>query len=133
MKNRNNPTMIFLRAWKHQNDNVENQRAHIALMVALGQDLIETVGVYKGTMGMSVGVVLSEVNTMSRVLTLASAFRQESVLLVKPNLDAELLYIDSGLTEKLDGKFKQVTQEQAEKLENYTYAHSFNKSFWAVV
>lgn len=119
--------MIFISAFVSGEDRFFNEVKHQLLKrKMLAQDYIECVGVYKGTMEMSLGIVLSGSKHQDRhidmLLGIAKVGKQESIMLRDELGRCYLIYTGDGRREYI-GKWKSVpTQADAERYDGYTYA-----------
>ena len=76
--------------------------------------------------------VLVDARHEKSVLELAKEFGQESILFVDRKNNAYLIYLADGNTEKLKGKFQEVTKQIALSLDAYTKCCKTGK-YYAVV
>lgn len=119
--------MVFISAFVAGEKRVFNEIGHQVLKrKLLAQDLIECVGVYKGTMEMSLGIVLGhpkhQVTHIDMLLGIAKSGKQESIMLRDELGRCFLIYTSDGRREYI-GKWTSVlTQAEAEKYDGYTYA-----------
>lgn len=119
--------MVFLSAFILGEKRFFNECRHQVLKrKLLAQDLIECVGVYKGTMEMSLGIVLGhpkhQATHIDMLLGIAKSGKQESIMLRDELGRCYLIYTSDGRREFI-GKWTSVpTLEAAEKYDGYTYA-----------
>lgn len=85
----------------------------------------EVIGVYKGTQEKSFYVECANLTNFSILHAKAQEFGQEAVLNVDKNRKAGLIFIGTGEAQTL-GTFKQVSKQEAEKQDNYTYDFTNN-------
>lgn len=124
--------MIFLSAERAdtQNTNYMRTRDLEYGIKASGMDYVKVSGVYKGTNEASFGVVVKSREDEEILLNFARTFSQESVLIRHTDGTAELQFIESNEIVCLPGRFRNISKQEAELLDAYTFDGS---RYWAVV
>lgn len=118
------PNKIIFSVFQFGYTTEANTDNHRTLMESLKIPSFETWGFYKGQPELSIVVTVSNYEKYNAwfdlILDIAKQFKQESILLVDSDDNADLYYVDTGMTKPL-GVFQEASAVEAKKQDAYTF------------
>jgi len=132
--------IVFISAFLNDNPKELNLDRHESLKLVvkdnLGMNFTEVDGVYEGRSQKSLMVIISSQAELTKLVDIGDFYNQDCVLYRDTNRQAWLM----GYDHKKDGvkiewhlgEFGEITKEQADKLDDYTYMPS-TKTYWGVI